>query len=660
MNTRTNDLGRQPAIIMAVNFLMLMVVYMLSRWFFFYMNLDSFPDVTFSNLLTMSLGGLRFDLSALLFLNLPCIVLQFLPLKLRHAVGYQRLVKVLFLILNSLGIAVNMADVVYFPFGGRRTTSIIFSEFSSESNLFTILLHSITGYWLVWLFGIAMIVALILLYVSPIKDKKTQQAFPPDKVYYPLHTVIFLVVATLVVGGIRGGYGLKMHPLRQDSANIYCKNPLEAAIVLNTPFTLLSTIHMVGYNDPHFLPDESLDGIFTPIRNKQPKGDKMQRLNVIVFIMESFSREYIGFFNRDKDGVPYQSYTPFLDSLLTQSYSFEYAFANGTRSVDCMPATFAGIPRYIEPYCYYVYSTNTLQGLPAMLREEGYTTAFFHGAPNTTLGFKGFTNSIGFEHYYGMDEYGNDRDFDGTWAIFDEPYLQYFAQKSDEIAHQGKPFLLTVFTASSHDPYRIPDQHKSTFTRGEIPIHKTISYADYAIRRYFEQVRHKPWFNNTVFVFTADHCGPSCRQDYHNEMGRFLIPIFFYTPGGQLPVCCDSTRLIQQTDITPTLLGMLNYQKSFFSFGKDVFSTSPSYLNYVFYDHNGQSMYYLDDLMITYHDNRLIGIYDYRHDFSLTHNLIGHRSRYPQLPFMQRQLEAIIQQYVTRMKNNALRQSSCR
>jgi hypothetical protein len=64
--------------------------------------------------------------------------------------------------------------------------------------------------------------------------------------------------------------------------------------------------------------------------------------------------------------------------------------------------------------------------------------------------------------------------------------------------------------------------------------------------------------------------------------------------------------------------------------------------------------------MITYHDNRLIGIYDYRHDFSLTHNLIGHRSRYPQLPFMQRQLEAIIQQYVTRMKNNALHQSSCR
>ena len=657
MNTRTNDLSRQPAVIMTVNFLMLMVVYMLSRWFFFYMNLDSFPDVTFSNLLTMSLGGLRFDLSALLFLNLPCIVLQFLPLKLRHAVGYQRLVKVLFLILNSLGIAVNMADVVYFPFGGRRTTSTIFSEFGSESNLGTIILNSFTGYWLVWLVGVGMIVALVLLYYNPVRPRKSNL---PDKTYYPLHLVVFVLAGVLVVGGIRGGYGLKMHPLRQDSATIYCKKPLEAAIVLNTPFTLLTTVHLPSYSHPHFFADEvDLNTIFNPIRNQHPTGGEMRRLNVVVIILESFSREYIGFYNKDKDGGQYQGYTPFLDSLLAHSYSFEYGFANGTRSVDCMPATFAGIPRYIDPYCYSPYANTGLQGLPDMLRQEGYYTAFFHGAPNTTLGFKGFANSIGFEHYYGMDEYGNDRDFDGTWAIFDEPYLQYFAQKSDEIARQGKPFFLTVFTASSHDPFRIPDQYQSVFTCGEKPIHKTISYVDHALRRYFEQVRHKPWFQNTVFVFTADHCGPGCRPDYQNEMGRFLIPIFFYTPGGQLPVRCDSTRLIQQTDITPSLLGLLNYQKPYFSFGKDVFSTSPTYVNYVFYDRSGQSMYYLDSLMITYHDNRLIGIYDYRRDFSLKHNLITRRNQYPQLPYMQRQLEAIIQQYVTRMKSNALRQSSC-
>ena len=185
-------------------------------------------------------------------------------------------------------------------------------------------------------------------------------------------------------------------------------------------------------------------------------------------------------------------------------------------------------------------------------------------------------------------------------------------------------------------------------------MHKVISYSDYAIKQYFEKVKDKPWFNNTIFIFSADHCGVSCRDDYNNEMGRFLIPIFFYTPGGQLPVKCDSTRLMQQTDITPSLLSLLNYQKPYFSFGKDVFNTDSTFVNYVFNDRNGLSMYYLDSLMIEYSGNKLIGIYEFRNDFSLKHNLLSQKKRFPQLPFMQRQIEAILQQYVIRMKQNRL------
>ena len=639
---------------MVVNFLLLMVVYMLSRWVFFYMNKSSFPDVTFEDMMTICLGGLRFDISALCYLNMLCITLQFLPIKVRDTVWYQRIVKTLFIVINALGIAVNAADIVYFEFGGRRTTFTIFSEFGGESNLGTIFLNSITNYWEVWLFGIAMIAIIAFLYYNPIKQDRPASSYPANKIYYSLHTVIFIIVGILVAGGARGGLKLKMHPLRQDSAELYCKKPLEAAIVLNTPFTLVTTAHKTGYKDPGFFAKEELDNIFNPIRNLHPKGGEMNRMNVVVFIMESFSMEYTGFFNKDKDGGNYQGYTPFLDSLLSKSYSFEYGFANGMRSVDCMPASFAGIPRYLDPFCYFIYSNNALQGLPAMLSQEGYTTAFFHGAPNTTLGFKSFTNSIGFETYYGMDEYDNDKDFDGTWAIFDEPYLKYFAKESDRIANEGQPFLLTVFTASSHEPFTIPDEHKGTFTRGEIPMHKSISYADYSIQQYFEMVKDKPWFNNTLFVFTADHCGVSYREDYNNEMGRFLIPIFFYTPGGQLPVMCETKRLIQQTDITPTLLGLLNYQKPFFSFGKDVFDNSENYVNYVFNDRNGNSMYYLDDLMIEYSGNQLIGIYEYKNDFSLKNNLIEKKEQFSQLPFMQQQMEAILQQYITRMEDNKL------
>lgn len=647
------NLRRQPGVVMAVNFVVMVVIYMIMRWLFYYMNSQHFQDVTMSDMLTMSWGGLRFDLSALCYLNVLCVAMQFIPLKVRHTVRYQRIVKIIFLVINIIGVVVNAADIVYFEFGGRRTTWNIFSEFGGESNLGKIFLDSITGYWQVWLAGLAIIVAIIFLYYNPIKKDRERSDFPSGKIYYPVHTVLFLLALLLAIAGLRGGLSLKMHPLRQDSAEMYCKKPVDAAIVLNTPFTMITTMHKKGYKNPEFFKPEELDLIFNPVKNQLPDGEPMKKMNVVVFLMESFSMEYMGFFNGDKDGGKFQGYTPFLDSLLTKSYSFEYGFANGVRSVDCMPASFAGIPRYIDPYCYYIYSNNTLQALPQMLRDEGYATAFFHGAPNSTLGFKAFANTIGFERYYGMDEYG-DKDFDGTWAIFDEPYLEYFADKSNEYAKSTKPFFLTVFTASSHEPFPIPDKYKDKFSRGDIPMHRSISYSDHAIRRYFEKVKNEPWLNNTIFVFTADHCGVANREDYNNDMGRFLIPIFFYTPGGQLPVKCDSTRLVQQTDIMPTVLGLLNYQKPYFSFGKNVLDNSEQFVNFIFNDRNGTSMYYLDDLMIEYRNNSLIGIYEFKKDFSLKNNLIAKKGQYLQLPFMEKQMRAILQQYITRMKENRL------
>lgn len=648
-----DKIRKEPGFVMVVNMLIMMAIYMLTRWVFYYMNIQYFPDVSFGDMMTMSWGGIRFDFSALCYLNILCVILQFAPLKIRNTVKYQKIVKILFLVVNIVGLVVNLADVVYFEFGGRRTTWIVFSEFGGESNLGKIFLNSITGYWKVWVIGLLMIAAIIYLYYNPIKKNRAKEDYPTNKVYYPLHSVVFVLAVILTIAGMRGGFSLKMHPMRQDSAELYCKKPLEAAIVLNTPFTLITTAHKKGYDDPKFFKAEELDGIYNPVKNTTPSGGEMNKLNVVVFLMESFSMEYMGFYNKDKDGGKYQGYTPFLDSLLRQSYSFQYSFANGSRSVDCMPASFAGIPRYIDPYCYYLYSNNTLQGLPEMLKDEGYATAFFHGAPNTTLGFKAFTNSIGFERYFGRDEYG-DKDFDGTWAIFDEPYLQYFADKSKEYGKQGNPFFLTVFTASSHEPFRVPEKYQNTFTRGEIPMHRVISYSDFAIKRYFDKVKDEPWFNNTIFVFTADHCGVSCREDYNNDMGRFLIPIFFYTPGGQLSAKCDSTRLMQQTDIMPTILGMLNYQKPYFSFGKDVFDNGPEFVNFVFNDRDGTSMYYLDDLMIQYRGGKLIGIYEYKKDFSLKHNLLSKKGKFTQLPFMEKQLRAILQQYVSRMKENRL------
>lgn len=640
---------------MAVNFLTAMALYSIARLFFYWMNIQSFRDVESSEMLTIALGGLRFDASALCYINILFVVMQTIPAKFRDTVVYQRIVKWLFLTFNSLGLLLNAADVVYFNFGGRRTTASFFNEFGNESNIGKILAESLTQYWQVWVFGVACVAILVVGYCNPMKGRRERPVYASSPVYYTVHSIVFVALTFLAFVGLRGGLAFKMHPLRQDSASLYIAKSAHAPLVLNTPFTILTTLHKTGYRNPGFVTDGDLDSIFCPVHVSRPTGDSRD-MNVVVLLLEGFSSEYSGYLNPGLDGGNYKGYTPFLDSLMQQSYHFRYSLANGIRSVDAMPGVFAGIPRYIEPYCYFEYANNTLDGLPMMLGGmDGYNCCFYHGAPNTTLGFKMFTNNIGFPHYFGMDEYPDPSQFDGTWAIFDDPYLQYFARELDSLSMAGKPFLATVFTASSHQPFRVPDSYAGVFPEGDIPMHQVVGYSDYSLRRFFDAIKDKEWFGNTIFVVTADHTGPNCRQEYANAHGRFRIPIFFYTPGHQLPAICDTSTIMQQIDITPTLLAFLNREQKYFSFGKNVLEKdSLDFVNYAFNDLNGTSMYYLDSLMIEYSNNALSGIYEYRNDPQLLRNLIDKKDSYPQLPFMQSQMEAIIQQYVERMKRNDL------
>lgn len=647
---------RQPAVIMAVNFALAMAIYTIARLVFCAYNFRAELLEHMELLPRMLWGGLRFDASALCYLNIAFVVMQTIPFKFRDTVAYQGIVKWLFVAVNSLGVLINAADIVYFEFGGRRTTASFFSEFGNESNIGAILMKSVAQYWPIWLFGISCVAALIFLYYNPIKKSKPYREYAPNGFYYTLHLLVFVAMTLLAFVGLRGGWALKMHPLRQDSAQLYITESKYAPIVLNTPFTIITTLHKSGFKNPEFYESgEALNSVFCPVHKAVGEQDSISGKNIVVILMEGFSTEYTGYFNRDLDGGNYKGYTPFLDSLISVSYHFRTSLANGIRSVDAMPGVFAGIPRYIEPFCYYVYANNTLEGLPMILQNQGYQCAFYHGAPNTTLGFKMFTNSIGFRNYFGMDEYDDHSQFDGTWAIFDEPYLQYFAEEISKMAGNGKPFLATVFTASSHQPFRVPSQYEDSFPEGEHPMHKAVGYSDYSLKRFFNSIKDKDWYRNTIFVFTADHTGPNVRDEYDNVYGKFRIPIFFYTPDGQLPARCDSSRIMQQTDITPTLLGLLGYKGSCFSFGKNVLEQdSAKYVNFAFNDLNGTSMYYLDSLMIEYSNNKLSGVYEYLNDPELKTNLIDRKDSFAQLPFMESQIKAIIQQYVERMRDNTL------
>ena len=626
----------------ASNLLLVMVLYTISRLFFFWVNVDLYPNVSVSHLLEMLAGGLRFDLTALLYLNSLYLLFVLLPLPstIRNHHNYISTAKWAFWVPNILGFIVNCMDIVYVRFTDRRTTCTVFTEFQNDGNLVSIIWQSMWQYWYVTLFGIALLTLLILC------TRKQWLVATPHKtwVYYTAEIVLMLATIYFIVIGIRGGFGKYTRPITISNAMQYTNTPQETAILLNTPFSLMKSLENTMYIHPHYFNDEEIEELFSPIHTDEiEENGRLGQVNVVVLILESFSKEYIGFYNQHIDG--YNGFTPFLDSLLAQSVTYTHSFASGRKSIDAMPSVLSSIPMLIEPYIVTPYSTNAVSSLAACLKEEGYATAFFHGAPNGSMGFQAYARSAGFEQYLGMDEYDGIEAFDGTWAIWDEEFLQYYARSMNQMK---QPFMTAIFTASSHHPFRVPKQYEGVFPRGTQPIHQCVGYTDYSLREFFAYAKQQDWYENTLFVLTADHTNQVSLPEYATAKGIFEVPIAFYSPRwnqGNLQI----QGAVSQTDIMPSVLAYLGYSKPFFAFGEDILTQEKKHPYAVCYNH---PVYQLlsDSLLLQFDGKEVCAVYNHQNDPMLQYNIAEQTNTQEMETF----LRAYIQQYIYRLTTNQL------
>ena len=608
------------------NILLVYVVYQIARLAYFFENtqLLHYNSDVFR-------GGLLFDTSAIVYTNALYVVLMI-------AVGAfslkgQKAFKWLYLTINGLALAINLGDAVYFQYTMRRTTTTVFGEFSNEGNLGSIFGTEFINHWyLVLLFAVVMW-GLYKLYAMPRRKHAANLAS-------------LLLIVPLSIAGMRGGFTTAVRPITVSNANQYAQHPADAALVLNTPFSLIRTIGKSVFVVPNYYESNTeLASIYTP--EHQTKADTLVKKNVVVLIIESFGREYIGAFNKDLEGGKYKGYTPCIDSLIAQSTTFRYSFCNGRKSIDGMPSILSSIPMFVEPFFLTPASMNDYTGLAGILGNEGYQTAFFHGAQNGSMGFEAFAKKTGFQRYYGRTEYEaahGTNDFDGTWAIWDEPFFQYYAE---EMSKMQQPFMTAIFSASSHHPFAIPDKYKQQFPEEHLPIQKCIRYTDMALGKFFATARKQPWFSNTIFVLTSDHTNQSDHAEYQSDLGGFCSPIIIYDPSQ--PVGRMEEKVAQQIDILPTILGMLGYQKPYMAFGIDVLNTPAEdtwAVNYL----NGIYQYVKYGYVLQFDGKQTKGIYQLT-DRLMQHNLKG---KVPQQTQMERELKAIIQQYMMRMTKNKL------
>ena len=522
-------------------------------------------------------GCWMFDTSALLYLLAPYALLVLIPAPATWKTqrGYRNTLRMLYMAALLLGIITNLCDVAYFPYTGRRTTATVFSEFSNEGNLLKIFLTETVRHWYVVLAGIAMIWATWKIY-RPVKAFVWEKTSRIKSAAGSL--VLLALYIPLSIAGMRGGWTKAVRPITISNAFQYASTPAQAAAVLNTPFSIIRTWGKAVFHDPGYYTQEALDDIYSPVH---PKSDRQPtRQNVVVMICESMGQEYFGFYN------DYEGQTPFLDSLCNVSLTFRENYANGRKSIDGMPSVLSSIPMMGEPFLLTPAAMNRVGGLARELAWDGYETAFFHGAENGSMGFEAFARNSGFTRYYGRTEFDADsrfrgeEEFDGMWAIWDEPFLQFMALQLTDISAGGtRPFIAAVFTASSHHPYHIPEAYRERFPEDPAnSMHHCMRYLDWSLRKFFETARKQPWYDNTIFVLTGDHTNATSHEEYQTPWGLFRVPVIFYDPSEKAFMAERREGPVQQIDIMPTVLSAVGHQREYIAFGQDVLTTPDSLL----------------------------------------------------------------------------------
>ncbi len=638
--SRTIKKEQSIYLVLLYRFLLLMVLYTFCRLGFYLANQSFFNHLNFGDLAYIFAGGLKFDLVALLYINSLYIILQAIPFPFRYRNGYQVFCKWFFIITNSLGFLANFIDFVYYKYTLKHTTASVFSQFSNEQNKLKLLLDFLGDYWyLVVLFAVFMYVFSRLYQIIDIKKapKFTWKI-------YLTHTILLVFIAGLAVIGMRGGWRHSTRPITMSNAGDFVKQPSDMGLVLNTPFTIMKTLKRAALKPITYYDAQTLQTIYNPIHQPSHSAP-FKKLNVVFLIIESLGKEHIGALNRDLLGGTYKGYTPFLDSLVDQSFTSSHTYANGRKSIDALPSIISGIPSIREPFVLSSYSGNKTTSIAKLLDDKGYETAFFHGAPNGSMGFSAYTNLAGIKNYFGKTEYANDEDFDGIWGIWDEPFMQYMAKTINTFK---QPFFAAFFSVSSHHPFKVPEQYNGRFPKGPLPVQEPIGYTDLAIKKFFATAKKMPWYTNTLFVICADHATVSYLPEYQTMPGYFSVPILFYYPGGDLKGKTD--KLIQQTDIMPTVLNYLNYDKPYFAFGFDAFSAKND--NFVVNNNDGSFSLYQGDYLLQNDGQKSTALFNLKTDRLTKNNMLGKEPGVQN--DMEKYLKAFIQQYNNRMINNQL------
>jgi phosphoglycerol transferase MdoB-like AlkP superfamily enzyme len=631
----------------------LLVCYTLLRLGFLLANHQFFSGVSAGEIIWSFIYGLRFDISALLMINGALLLLYNLPGNPARWRWFKRVLLALFWFINLAWITLNLADYGYFPTIQRRLMSEIYTILPDIIRTLPSMLIEF------WYLTLILIVLGILFVFSSWKllkwsDQKIRYRFNIIK-----ESIFLILICGLMLLGIRGG--MQSRPIRQAHA-FFSPNRVVGFMTLNSTFTILRSISQTAIPVQNLLPpDEATKLLETMLRQGNEQmidsqypflrvknfTDTSQKRNLVIFIMESWTSDYIGSITGHQPSA-----TPFFDSIADKGMLFTNFLANGERSMIATSSVLSSIPGLYSKSTIGARKTminsqsefNRFIGLGTILLREGYLTSFHHGARTGSMGFDAYSKLSGFLNYYGKEDYPNltSEVIDGTWGIWDE---EFFLDSARRMNGFKEPFCSVIFSLTSHAPFKIPPQRKALFNgySNESAFQKVLRYSDYSIQQFFNAVHDKPWFKNTIFIITGDHTNYAKGNNFHSY---FHVPLLIYAPDLIKPQRCN--QIGSQVDILPTILDILHISTNHASMGRSLIDTSQTHYTVV---SNGTHYALFTDKFVLMNDlEKNVGLYDYRTDTMFKNDL---QQQYPQIAEeLKRKFYAYIQEVTYAIAND--------
>jgi phosphoglycerol transferase MdoB-like AlkP superfamily enzyme len=285
------------------------------------------------------------------------------------------------------------------------------------------------------------------------------------------------------------------------------------------------------------------------------------RMNVVLVTIESLSASFMGQFGNRL------ALTPNLDALADQSLFFTKMLATGTRTVRGLEAVTLSVPPTPGQSILRRPGNEKLFSLGSVLRDHGYSTTYLYGGDGYFDNMNAFFSANGYRVIDRKAFAPSEVTFSNAWGVCDEDLFARALREADASFAKGQAFFHHVMTVSNHRPFTYPTgriapphgtaglQDRTLTSYIEQTREGGVRYTDYAIGKFIEQARRKPWFKDTLFVFVADHTASSAGKA-EVDPSAYHIPAIFYAPGVVAPRRVD--RLVSQIDIAPTILGVLH------------------------------------------------------------------------------------------------------